>query len=84
VLGYIFPFSMKDKISPPSVVGAAGLITNNGSRGFAVGAQLYLKEIAIICAPVTSFVAVSGCFRFPSPTPEFKAWSAFLGVNGLS
>jgi surface antigen Omp85-like protein len=44
VLGYIFPFSMKDKVSPPSVVGAAGLITNNGSRGFAVGAQLYLKE----------------------------------------
>jgi hypothetical protein len=44
VLGYIFPFSMKDKISPPSVVGAAGLITDNGSRGFAVGAQLYLKE----------------------------------------
>lgn len=44
VLGYIFSFSMKDKISPPSVVGAAGLITNNGSRGFAVGAQLYMKE----------------------------------------
>src|SRR5580700_11702896 len=44
VLGYIFPFSTKDKISPPSVVGAAGLITDNGSRGFAVGAQLYLKE----------------------------------------
>jgi Omp85 superfamily domain len=44
VLGYIFPFSTKDKISPPSVVGAAGLITNNGSRGFAIGAQLYMKE----------------------------------------
>ena len=44
VLGYIFPFSMKDKISPPSVVGAAGLITDNGSRGFLVGAQLYMKE----------------------------------------
>lgn len=44
VLGYIFPFSMKDKISPPSVIGAAGLVTNNGSRGFAVGGQLYLKE----------------------------------------
>jgi hypothetical protein len=44
VLGYIFPFSRKDKTSPPSVVGAAGLITNNGSRGLAVGAQLYLKE----------------------------------------
>jgi Omp85 superfamily domain len=44
VLGYIFPFSMKDKVSPPSVIGAAGLITNNGSKGFAVGGQLYLKE----------------------------------------
>src|SRR5260370_27768825 len=34
VAGYIFPFQEKDKVSPPSVVGAAGLITNNGSRGF--------------------------------------------------
>lgn len=37
VLGYIFPFSVKDKISPPSVVGAAGLITDEGSRAFPVG-----------------------------------------------
>jgi Omp85 superfamily domain len=44
ILGYIFPFSTKDKVSPPSVVGVAGLITNNGSRGFAVGGQLFLKE----------------------------------------
>ena len=44
VLGYIFPFSVKDKVSPPSVVGGAGLITDNGSRGFLVGAQLYMKE----------------------------------------
>jgi hypothetical protein len=44
VLGYIFPLSMKDKDSPPSVVGAAGLITNNGSSGFAVGGDLYLKH----------------------------------------
>jgi hypothetical protein len=44
ILGYIFPFSSKDKVSPPSVVGAAGLITNNGSRGFVVGGKLYLKE----------------------------------------
>jgi hypothetical protein len=44
VLGYIFPFSTKDKVSPPSTVGVAGLITNNGSRGFAVGGQLFLKE----------------------------------------
>ncbi len=44
VLGYIFPFSTKDKVSPPSTVGVAGLITNNGSRGFVLGAQLFLKE----------------------------------------
>ncbi|MGC2281883.1 MAG: hypothetical protein WA603_17840, partial [Candidatus Acidiferrales bacterium] len=44
VLGYIFPFSAKDKVSPPSTVGVAGLITNNGSRGFVIGAQLFLKE----------------------------------------
>lgn len=44
VLGYIFPFSTKDKVSPPSVVGVAGLVTNNGTRGFAVAGQLYLKE----------------------------------------
>jgi hypothetical protein len=44
VLGYIFPFSKNDKVSPPSTVGVAGLVTNNGSRGFAVGGQLFLKE----------------------------------------
>jgi Omp85 superfamily domain len=44
VLGYIFPFSAKDKVSPPSTIGAAGLFTNNGSRGFGVGGQLFLKE----------------------------------------
>jgi Omp85 superfamily domain len=44
VVGYIFPFSTKDKISPPSVIGGAGLVTNNGSRGFAIGGQLYFKE----------------------------------------
>jgi hypothetical protein len=44
VLAYIFPFSKKDKVSPPSTVGVAGLFTNNGSRGFAVGGQLFLKQ----------------------------------------
>jgi len=43
-LGYIFPFSRDDKISPPSTIGVAGLITNNGSRGIGVGADLYMKE----------------------------------------
>jgi Omp85 superfamily domain len=44
ILGYIFPFSKNDKVSPPSVIGVAGLITNNGSGGFAVGGQLFFKE----------------------------------------
>jgi outer membrane protein assembly factor BamA len=44
VLGYIFPFSANDKVSPPSTIGVAGLITNNGSRGFAIGGQLFLKQ----------------------------------------
>jgi hypothetical protein len=44
LLGYIFPLRKKDTISPPSVLGAGGLITNNGSHGFVVGAELYFKE----------------------------------------
>lgn len=44
VVGYIFPFSKNDKISPPSTIGAAGLITDGGSSGFGVGGQLYMKE----------------------------------------
>ncbi|HEX4919965.1 MAG TPA: hypothetical protein VFV92_04420, partial [Candidatus Bathyarchaeia archaeon] len=44
VVGYIFPFNKADKVSPPSVVGAAGLLTNNGTRVLAVGGQLYFKE----------------------------------------
>jgi hypothetical protein len=43
-VGYIFPFQEKDKVSPPSVIGAAGLFTNNGSRAFALGGELFLKE----------------------------------------
>ena len=42
--GYIFPFSRKDKISAPSVIGGGGLITNNGSRAVVLAGQLYLKE----------------------------------------
>jgi hypothetical protein len=44
VLGYIFPLQKNDKVSPPSVIGAAGLVTNNGSRGFGAYADLFLKE----------------------------------------
>jgi len=44
VLGYIFPLVKDDHVSPPSVVGMAGLATNNGSRGFGAYADLYMKE----------------------------------------
>ena len=44
VVGYIFPFRRDDTVSPPSVVGVAGLATNNDSRGFAAYADLYMKE----------------------------------------
>ena len=44
LVGYIFPFSKNDKVSPPSTVGGAGLITNNGTRAWGLGAQLFLKE----------------------------------------
>ena len=44
VLGYIFPFSKNDKVSPPSTIAAAGLITDNGSRAFALGGQFFLKQ----------------------------------------
>jgi hypothetical protein len=44
VVGYIFKLNAKDNVSPPSVLGAGGLITNNGSRGFFVGGQLHLKR----------------------------------------
>jgi outer membrane protein assembly factor BamA len=43
-VGYIFPFSKNDKVSPPSVIGVAGLYTNNETRGLAVVGQFYLKQ----------------------------------------
>ena len=51
VLGYIFPFSSKDKVSPPSTVGVAGLITNNGSRGFVIGGQLERHNAGVLRTP---------------------------------
>jgi len=44
VAGYIFPFRKNDKVSPPSTVGAAGLISNNGSRGYFIGGDLHLDQ----------------------------------------
>jgi len=44
VVGYIFSFQMKDKTSPPSVVGAAADITDNGTRLYVFEEDLYLKQ----------------------------------------
>jgi hypothetical protein len=44
VLAYIFPLRKNDKVSPPSVVGVAGLITNNGTRGFTAFGDLFFRE----------------------------------------
>ena len=44
VVGYIFSIDKNDKVTPPSIVGGVGLITNNGSRALALGGELYLKK----------------------------------------
>jgi hypothetical protein len=44
VLAYIFPISTTDRISPPSVAGAVGLVTDNGSRAIALGGETYFKQ----------------------------------------
>ena len=40
----LFPFNKKDEVSPASSVGVAGIFTNNGSKGIAIGGRLYMKE----------------------------------------
>jgi len=42
ILGYIFTLQKQDKESSPSVIGAAGLATDNGSRGFGAFSDLFL------------------------------------------
>ncbi len=44
VLAYIFPISTSDKTSPASLVGAVGLVTDNGSRAIALGGEVYFKQ----------------------------------------
>ena len=44
VLAYIFPLNKSDKTSPPSVIGAAGLVTGNGTRSFVAAGELYFHE----------------------------------------
>ena len=44
ISGYVFKFNETDQKSPPSWLGGAGVFTNNGSRGLALGGRLYLQE----------------------------------------
>ena len=43
VAAYIFPLIKSDSVSPPSTIGGFGLITNNGTRAWGLGAQLFLN-----------------------------------------
>lgn len=42
--GYIFPLRKSDKVSQPSTVGVAVLITDNGSRAWGSGGEFYFKQ----------------------------------------
>jgi hypothetical protein len=44
VLAYIFHISSHDETSPPSVIGGAGLVTDNGSRAFVLAGDLFFHE----------------------------------------
>lgn len=44
IAGYVFKFDKDDTVSPPSWAGLAGVYTNNGTRGLAMGGKLYLKK----------------------------------------
>ena len=42
--GYIFPLRKSDTISPPSVVGGAWVGTDNGTRAWVAGTELYFNQ----------------------------------------
>jgi Omp85 superfamily domain len=44
VVAYIFPLRRSDTVSPPSLVGAVGLVTDNGTRSFMLGGELFFKQ----------------------------------------
>lgn len=56
IAGYVFKFDKEDDVSPPSWAGVAGVYTNNGTRGLALGSKLYLKENKY----QTTFAAMTG------------------------
>jgi hypothetical protein len=43
-LGYIFPLNKNDELSPPSMIGGAGMYASSGSWALGAAAKFYLKE----------------------------------------
>jgi Omp85 superfamily domain len=44
VAAYMYRLNKNDKVSPPSLTGIGGFRTSNGSRGWGLAQQFYLKE----------------------------------------
>ena len=84
---YIFQLSRNDEISPPSVVGAAGLITDNGSRAFAVAGQLFVRRDTVRVTSVffqgnlnyTFYGIGAAAGNVKVPLPLKQDGSVFLG-----
>jgi hypothetical protein len=66
----VFPLNKKDEVSPASTVGVAGIFTNNGSRGVAIGGKLYMKEdryrVAVGVASASVNFDVYGIGKMPA------------------
>ena len=46
VVSYIFPTGTSSRASSASVIGAVGLLTDNGTRALALGGEIYLAQDA--------------------------------------
>jgi hypothetical protein len=84
VLGYIFSIRTNDKTSPPSILGVAGLATNNGSRGIVLAGELYfqgeyLSNHCSVCTRQSElrFVRLR-CRQFGTQIVSQAGWSGIL------
>ena len=59
-VGYVFNFSQKDKLSPPSTLGLVGAYTSSGTRAGGLGGRLYFSENKY----QTAFALVKGRVNF--------------------
>ena len=72
--GHIFPLQKSDKVSQPFTIGTAVLITDNGSRGWGLGGDFYLKQdiyhITTIYFRGNINYHFYGCLLYTSPSPR--------------